>query len=297
MEATALNQTWYTRVKQLKAGLNLQSITSELVHQTIVRRPAESHKGTYGRLMLIGGNQNFGGAIIMAATAAVYSGAGLVTVATDASNFMSLHAQLPEAMVVDYHQTGFVTQLLQTMDVIVIGPGLGTDQVAANLLAVVLAQLQPTQRLVIDGSALTLLARRQGPLPAAQIVVTPHQMEWQRLSGLKIVDQTPTANHQAQQQLGAIAVVKAHHTTVYTAEQVWFNPGGTPAMATGGMGDTLAGMIGGFTAQFNDFTNAILSAVYLHSAIADDLAQSQYVVLPHQISARLPEYMHRYSLN
>ncbi|BDZ30574.1 NAD(P)H-hydrate dehydratase [Lactiplantibacillus sp. WILCCON 0030] len=274
----------------------MQSITTELVHQTITRRPAESHKGTYGRLMLIGGNQNFGGAIIMAATAAIYSGAGLVTVATDASNFTSLHAQLPEAMVVDYRQTAYVTQLLQTMDVIIIGPGLGTDQLAANLLTTVLTHVQAHQRLVIDGSALTLLAARQQSLPDAQIVVTPHQMEWQRLSGLKIADQTPTANRQAQQHLHAIAVVKAHHTTVYTNDRVWFNPGGTPAMATGGMGDTLAGMVGGFAAQFPDFTNAILSAVYLHSEVADDLAQSRYVVLPHQISAEIPKYMHRASL-
>ncbi len=281
----------------MKVGVHLQSITAELVHQTIIRRPAESHKGTYGRLMLIGGNQNYGGAIIMAATAAVLSGAGLVTVATDASNFTSLHAQLPEAMVVDYHQTEFVSQLLKTMDVIVIGPGLGTDQLATHLLSTVLAHVQANQRLVIDGSALTLLATRQQPLPAVPIVVTPHQMEWQRLSGLKIADQTPTANHLAQQRLGVTAVVKAHHTTIYTDDRVWFNPGGTPAMATGGMGDTLAGMIGGFTAQFKDFTNAILSAVYLHSEIADDLAQSRYVVLPHQISAEIPKYMHRYSLN
>ncbi|RHF43763.1 NAD(P)H-hydrate dehydratase, partial [Lactiplantibacillus plantarum] len=65
--------------------------------------------------------------------------------------------------------------------------------------------------------------------------------------------------------------------------------------ATGGMGDTLAGMIGGFVSQFHNFTDAVLSAVYLHSAIADDLAATRYVVLPHQISARIPTYMHRFS--
>ena len=245
--------------------------------------------------MLIGGNQNFGGAIIMAATAATYSGAGLVTVATDPSNFTSLHARLPEAMVIDYHQTDTLLNLLAGMDVIVIGPGLGTDTVADQLLTAVLAATHVPQRLVIDGSALTLLAQQARPLPATDIVVTPHQMEWQRLSGIAIKDQTPTANHDAQQRLGVTAVVKAHRTTVYTDERVWFNPGGTPAMATGGMGDTLAGMIGGFVSQFHNFTDAVLSAVYLHSAIADDLAATRYVVLPHQISARIPTYMHRFS--
>ena len=273
----------------------MQPITSKLVTQTIIERPAESYKGNYGRVLLIGGNQNFGGAIIMAATAATYSGAGLVTVATDPQNFTSLHARLPEAMVVDYHQTDYLLGLATNMDVIVIGPGLGTDPFAEQLLTTVLNAVHQPQRLVIDGSALTLLAAHPQPLPETPIVVTPHQMEWQRLSGLKISEQTPTANHQAQQKLGVIAVVKAHHTTIYTDQQVWFNPGGTPAMATGGMGDTLAGMIGGFSGQFTDFTNAILSAVYLHSTIADDLAASRYVVLPHQISALIPKYMHDFS--
>ena len=273
----------------------MQPITTEIVSRTIIKRPADSHKGNYGRIMLIGGNQNFGGAIIMAATAATYSGAGLVTVATDPSNFTSLHARLPEAMVIDYHQTDTLLNLLAGMDVIVIGPGLGTDTVADQLLTAVLAATHVPQRLVIDGSALTLLAQQARPLPATDIVVTPHQMEWQRLSGIAIKDQTPTANHDAQQRLGVTAVVKAHRTTVYTDERVWFNPGGTPAMATVGMGDTLAGMIGGFVSQFHNFTDAVLSAVYLHSAIADDLAATRYVVLPHQISTRIPTYMHRFS--
>ncbi|RRK09963.1 NAD(P)H-hydrate dehydratase [Lactiplantibacillus garii] len=274
----------------------MQPITTKLVTQTIVERPAESYKGNYGRVLLIGGNQNFGGAIIMAATAATYSGAGLVTVATDPQNFASLHARLPEAMVMDYHQTDYLLELLAGMDVIVIGPGLGTDTFAEQLLGTVLNAACAPQRLVIDGSALTLLAAHPRPLPDLPIVVTPHQMEWQRLSGLKISDQTPTANHKAQQALGVIAVVKAHHTTIYTNEKIWFNPGGTPAMATGGMGDTLAGMVGGFAGQFTNFTAAILSAVYLHSAIADDLAATRYVVLPHQISALIPKYMHDFSV-
>ncbi|WP_047999369.1 NAD(P)H-hydrate dehydratase [Lactiplantibacillus herbarum] len=273
----------------------MQPITTTIIADTITKRPAESHKGSYGRVMLIGGNQHFGGAIIMAATAATYSGAGLVTVATDPVNFTSLHARLPEAMVLDYHDTTYLRELLAEMDVIVIGPGLGTDDVAAQLLSIVLSDVQPEQRLVIDGSALTLLANQPQSLPAVPIVVTPHQMEWQRLSGIPIAEQTPTANRQAQQRLGVIAVVKAHRTTVYTDQQVWFNPGGTPAMATGGMGDTLAGMIGGFVGQFADFTNAILSAVYLHSAIADDLAATRYVVLPHQISVEIPKYMYKLS--
>ncbi|KLD58777.1 carbohydrate kinase, partial [Lactiplantibacillus plantarum] len=105
----------------------MQPITTEIVSRTIIKRPADSHKGNYGRIMLIGGNQNFGGAIIMAATAATYSGAGLVTVATDPSNFTSLHARLPDAMDLDYHQADTLLKLLAGMHFIFIGPGLCTD--------------------------------------------------------------------------------------------------------------------------------------------------------------------------
>lgn len=67
---------------------------------------------------------------------------------------------------------------------------------------------------------------------------------------------------------------------------------GTPAQAVGGMGDTLAGMVGGFTAEFHqDVTNAVLAAVYAHSAIAEKIAENQYIVLPHQISRALPTFM------
>lgn len=80
----------------------MKQLTEAILAQTIRVRPAESHKGTYGRVCLIGGNAQFGGAILMATEASVYSGAGLNTTLTDPSNFVSLHARLPEAMVADF---------------------------------------------------------------------------------------------------------------------------------------------------------------------------------------------------
>jgi len=116
-------------------------------------------------------------------------------------------------------------------------------------------------------------------------------MEWQRLSGIAIADQTVAANRAAVDQLHATVVVKSHRTEIYTADQTYVNPLGTPAQATGGMGDTLAGMIGGFVAQFHPTDPAVCAAVYTHSAIAEELAQTQYVVLPSQIAAALPTFM------
>ncbi|TGD18868.1 NAD(P)H-hydrate dehydratase [Levilactobacillus suantsaiihabitans] len=269
----------------------METLTDKILTSTIRQRPADSYKGTYGRVTLIGGNRNFGGAILMASAAAVYAGAGLVTTITDASNQGSLHARLPEAMFADIADVSQTQALVQGTDVVVIGPGLGTDEAALQVLTNVLRTVTPNQTLVIDGSAITLVAKYQLALPQAHLIFTPHQMEWQRLSGIVIAEQTPTANRQAVDRLHATVVVKSHRTEIYTATQTYVNPLGTPAQATGGMGDTLAGMIGGFTAQFTPQEQAVCAAVYTHSAIAEELAQTQYVVLPSQIAADLPRFM------
>lgn len=275
--------------------VNVKKITSQILTDVIRKRPADSFKGTYGKIALIGGSQNFGGAIIMASLAAVYSGAGLVTTITDPSNQTSLHDWLPEAMFVDWNNFDQAEPIIKSADVVVIGPGLGTDPSALTLLTKVFGIAGSGQKLVIDGSALTLLAANNLPLPQDSTnILTPHQMEWQRVSGIKIADQTPEKNQAAAKQLHAIVVVKSHRTQVYADNHVYENTGGTPAQATGGMGDTLAGMVGGFAAQFKNPQKAVLAAVYSHSAIADKLAEKQYVVLPHQISEALPKFMYKH---
>jgi NAD(P)H-hydrate repair Nnr-like enzyme with NAD(P)H-hydrate dehydratase domain len=105
-------------------------------------------------------------------------------------------------------------------------------------------------------------------------------------------------NMLAQQRMNVepILVLKQHHTQIYTNDCAFEIPVGGPYQATGGMGDTLAGMIAGFTAQFMlSFSEAILAAVYAHSAIADELAETRYITLPTEISASIPEFMHRYA--
>lgn len=270
----------------------MQKITATLVQQVIQPRPAVSHKGTFGRVMIVGGNQQFGGAAIMSATAAVYGGAGLVTCATDLFNATSLHAQLPEAMVLAADDAQQMAALVPKMDVIVVGPGLGTDTWGQTVLQLVFQNVQPQQALIIDGSAIDLIASQHLSLPQAHIVLTPHQMEWQRLSGIKIAAQQVARNLAVQQQLQATVVLKSSQTQVYLPDgTVWENTVGTPAMATGGMGDTLTGVLAAFMAQFKPLSQAVLAGVYTHSAIASRLATQQYVVLPTEIAQQLPFFM------
>ncbi|CCF25898.1 NAD(P)H-hydrate dehydratase [Leuconostoc citreum] len=274
----------------------MKQLSEKILYQVITPRPAQSHKGTFGRVLIIGGTAEFGGAVIMNTMAAVYAGAGLVTVATDTANFTALHSHLPEAMVVDFNQD--LTTLIQNNDVILIGSGLG-DRL--DILQATFRAVFPKQVLIVDGSALTLLAENHINLPHARLVLTPHQMEWQRITGISIAQQAFEAfNVLGRDRLKQmpIVVLKQHHTQIYTSKDIYELPIGGPYQATGGMGDTLAGIIAGFAAQFflASLSDVVLAAVYSHSAIADELAKTQYIVLPTQISQQLPKFMKHYAV-
>ena len=229
----------------------MKKLTDQILFDVIKPRPNDSFKGTYGKVTLVGGNRNFGGAIIMASTAAVCSGAGLVTTATDPSNSGALHSQLPEAMFADFNNADQLASLVEPATTVVVGPGLGDDQSSLAILKNVFEHTNEKQNVVIDGSAITLMAREDLAQPKGNIIYTPHQMEWQRLSGIKIADQSEERNREAQAKLNATVVLKKHHTEIYTNDDVYQLTIGTPAQAVGGMGDTLAGMVGGFTAEFS----------------------------------------------
>ncbi len=270
----------------------MKKLTDQILFDVIKPRPNDSFKGTYGKVTLVGGNRNFGGAIIMASTAAVCSGAGLVTTATDPSNSGALHSQLPEAMFADFNNADQLASLVEPATTVVVGPGLGDDQTSLAILKNVFDHTNEKQNVIIDGSAITLMAREALAQPKGNITYTPHQMEWQRLSGIKIAEQSEERNREAQAKLNATVVLKKHHTEIYTNDDVYQLTIGTPAQAVGGMGDTLAGMVGGFTAEFSKTPlKAVLAAVYAHSAVAEQIAKNQYIVLPHQVSRSLPSFM------
>ena len=275
-------------------------IKEDFVRNVVQPRPLKSHKGTFGRVLLVGGCSPYGGAIIMAAVACVSSGAGLVTVATDQNNISALHSHLPEAMAFALTDRERLVQELLRADVVLIGPGLGEELLAQQSFELVMTKALSRQTLIIDGSALNLLAqKRDMDLQAKKLILTPHQKEWERLSRLTIKEQTPEQNQAALADFSpqTVLVAKSHRTVIYGPNgQIGELTVGGPYQATGGMGDTLAGMIAGFAAQFSvsSFT-AAAAAAYLHSAIADELSQTAYVVLPTRISQELPQAMKKLS--
>lgn len=278
-----------------------QEITEDILKDVIIKRKSATHKGNYGRILLIGGCQNYGGAIIMSTEGALGSGAGLIATATDIVNLTALHARDPEAMFLDYTNPE-LGDLIAKMDVVVVGPGLGESALAKKILITLKKNVTEKQTVVLDASALDLISKDHLflPLNAGHIVMTPHQMEWQRVSQIKIPDQTDEANLSALKRLvpkGNITLIlKSNHTHVYGENgQVYVNPIGNPGMATGGMGDTLAGITGGFIAQFGSDLKTILAAVYIHSLAGDVLYKDNYVVKPTAISQLLPKLMKKYA--
>lgn len=278
-------------------------VDQTLLQQVILSRQLDSYKGDYGRLLLIGGTYPYGGAIIMAALAAVHSGAGLVTVATDRENIPSLHSQLPEAMAFAVTDQELLAEQIAKAGVILLGPGLNANELGVHLVELVFERVQPHQVLILDGGAISLYTRLGLSLPPAQLVFTPHQKEWEAMSGLAIGDQGEEATRQSLSQLppASILVQKGPQTKIWQQGQTDYyqlSVGG-PYQATGGMGDTLAGMIAGFAGQFPQvgLYERVVVASHLHSGIADDLSKNAYVVLPTAISKEIPKWMREICLS
>jgi len=276
-------------------------VDQTLLQQVIVSRQSDSYKGDYGRLLLIGGTYPYGGAIMMSALAAVESGAGLVTVATDQENIPALHSQLPEAMAFAVTDQELLADQIAKAGVILLGPGLKDNDLGTHLVQLVFDRVQSHQVLILDGGAISIYTRLALPLPQAQLVFTPHQKEWEAMSGLAIGEQGEDRTQMAVGKLpeGYILVQKGPRTKIWQQGQPDYYQltVGGPYQATGGMGDTLAGMIAGFAGQFPQvgLYERVVVATHLHSAIAEDLSKEVYVVLPTAISKEIPKWMKKNS--
>ncbi|WP_347986201.1 NAD(P)H-hydrate dehydratase [Methylomonas sp. AM2-LC] len=230
-----------------------------------------AHKGHFGHVLLIGGNDGYTGAIRLAAEAALFSGAGLVSIATRASHSATLTLNRPEIMCHAAENHEQIQSLLQKASVVVIGPGLGQDSWAQTMLATVLEANKPT---VIDADALNLLAKQ--PSQRQHWILTPHPGEAARLlntSTTEVSADRYAAVSAIQQRFGGVCLLKGAGTLLADAEQIRVGTTGNPGMASGGMGDVLSGVISGLLAQGLSLAQAAGLGVYVHGQAADRLAQ------------------------
>jgi hydroxyethylthiazole kinase-like uncharacterized protein yjeF len=257
--------------RELTASTSHQTLEARELAGLLPRRSALSHKGDFGRLVIVAGSSGFTGAPVLCAQAAQATGAGLLSVVTRAEAHAAVAAQAPpEAMVSAWPANGDVPEVIRQATAIVIGPGLGADVTTLKMLRAVLAIGCPV---VIDADGLNVLAKHLDLLREAKgpVLLTPHPGEMTRLVGRKFEPD--------EREAAALAFVDHHHVTlvlkgtrtliVARDQPVYVNTTGNPGLSTGGSGDTLAGILGALLAQGLSPVDAARLGVWLHGHAAD----------------------------
>ena len=211
----------------------------------IPRRSRAAHKGHFGHVLVVAGGEGMAGAGLLAASAALRTGAGLVTLATHPSHAPNLAAYQPELMVQGVSDADPMTPLFERATVVAVGPGLGQSEWSKALFKKVMDSGLP---MVMDADALNLLAERPSQLPNA--ILTPHPKEAARMLGASAVSRDRLEVLRAlQDRYQSVVVLKGAATLVHDSKRALINQTGAPAMATAGMGDALTGCIAGLVAQ------------------------------------------------
>lgn len=255
-------------------------------------RQRDTNKGDYGHVLVVGGAEGKTGAAEMTGVAALRAGAGLVTVACSAGYFR--HAELMRESLPSSWSD--LEPLTRRKRVIAIGPGLGTADWAVTLVRETVTNAK--EALVIDADGLNALAGYEWHCGDRVRVLTPHPGEMSRLLGIAIGDVQNRRVESARdfaRRTGAAVILKGYRTVVaFPDGGSWINPTGSPALAKGGTGDVLTGLIAGMLAQYpNESRAAVLAAVYLHGLAGQRAADDRFekCLLATEILDYLPEAM------
>lgn len=237
------------------------------------------HKGLMGHALLVAGTKGMAGAAILSARSTLRSGVGKLTVVTPDENRPMLQVSVPEAIVTPREEISEYGQMVSGFSAIGVGPGIGTDEPAADLLLFYLRQVQAEQiPLVLDADALNVLAHHREwiqQIPQGTIL-TPHRREMERLlgEGCNSFQLIQNARELAIR-LKICIVLKGAYTQVIAPDGIiTLNPSGNPGMATAGSGDVLTGIILGLLARGYTSIDAARLGVYLHG-LAGDFAAAE----------------------
>lgn len=246
----------------------------DLLRMMPERRP-DSHKGDYGKVLMITGSKGMAGAAYLSARAAYAAGAGLVRIYTDESNRMILQQLLPEAVITTYREFDEkqLTQLLQWADVVCIGCGLGQSELSERILTFTLSSTDVP--CIVDADGLNIVSRHMELLEKmkAPAVLTPHMMEMSRLTGHSVKELKSgrvEILRKFVEKYPVTCVLKDSRTAVMkNGLHPFLNLAGNSAMAKAGSGDVLAGVITGLKAQGLDEYKSAVLGVYLHACGGD----------------------------
>lgn len=256
---------------------------TEVDLKKLPERKANSHKGTFGKVLVIAGSPKISGAAYFAAAGAYRIGAGLVKIYTPKENQLAMQILLPEALLEIYDRNRpTVKQLKECMecaDVIIIGPGFGTERSAEKILKYVVSKSKVP--MVIDADGINILAKSKACLldKHAPIVLTPHIQEMARLTGKsrEMILKNPMGEAKSFTEDYEVTLVLKDARTIVAKENefTYINTSGNSGMATGGSGDVLAGMLGGLIAQGMEPYEAAKLGVYLHGKAGDAAASAK----------------------
>ena len=266
------------------------------------RRPRQSHKGDFGRVLILAGSEGYTGAPVLAARAALRTGAGLVFLGVPRDIYPIVAVKCDEAMPFPLPEDhGAILDRAAGCDAVLIGPGLGRKPGAERLVLGLLGELEVP--VVLDADGINALAGHIDVLDGrrAPTVLTPHEGEFARLTGcpLPIGDRLSAARDFAAAHRCTV-VLKGHGTVTAAPDgRVWVNSTGGPGMAKGGSGDVLAGMTAALWGQRllrrgeDDLPRLAAAAVYYHG-LAGDLCAGrfgEYAMLPGDMIEALPQVL------
>ncbi len=254
---------------------------------SFLKRKKHSHKGDYGRILIVAGSRGMSGAASLSALAALRSGAGLVTLAVPDAIYPAVARRDPEIMVQPFSSTSAgsldfkafkkISGLLQKQDVLAAGPGLSRNPSTVKLIRkLIVCTTVPT---VIDADALNALEDQPSILleASAPLILTPHHGEFKRVFGFDPGESTSDRKKAAQEMAeknGVFIVLKGNRTIVAKPDgKVFVNSTGNPGMATAGSGDVLTGIIAGLLGLQKDIFETVCFAVYVHGLAGDIAAQ------------------------
>ncbi len=281
----------FPQVAIKKAEIESFCYEKEDIRKLLPKRKRNSNKGTYGKVLVIGGSKNMAGACYLSAKAAYTMGAGLVKVMTEESNRTIVQTLLPEALLSTYEEDTILGQKEQVLNelnwatVIVLGPGLGMKKSGEFLINMVLEYV--TVPVVLDADGLNLLSKQGGlskVLEKENLIFTPHLKEMERLTQdtiMEIKEDIVSYAKEKMKMAKGVLVLKDARTIVTDGKNVYVNISGNNGMSKGGSGDVLTGIIAGLLAQGLDFFTASCLSVYLHGLAGDRVVEetSEYSLL------------------
>lgn len=277
----------------------------QLDHEQVLRilpdRKPWTHKGDYGKILLLCGSRGYTGAAALAAMGALRSGAGLVYLGVPESIYAIEAVKLTEPVVFPLPDDQGMFSLgaleavrprLNSMDAVLIGPGIGRSAGAMALTEMVLKEF--TGPVILDADGITVMSAHKDIMRerTAPLILTPHDGEFSRLAGMPGDDRVAAAVDLARE-LGSIVLLKGHKTVITDGEQVYLNQTGNPGMAVGGSGDVLSGIIVSLCGQGIEPLMAATCGAWLHGAAGDLCAKEigQYGMLPTDMLNVLPRLM------